>query len=199
MLDSGSSSALILMPDLAEGDSLASAFPRTVRALGRGVGGEIENQIGRAAAFSLGALRFDAPIVAMPAPGAGRIGAPGTCGTVGGELLARCRVTLDYSNHRVRIEPGEAFARPFDTDMSGASIVPSARGFRVGFVNPDTPAAAAGLQAGDLLIEIGGVAWNRVTPAALRQRLREEGHALPVRVSRSGRRFDCTLHLRRIL
>jgi predicted aspartyl protease len=112
VIDTGSNAGLILAPDVAERESLARSFPRTLQAVGRGVGGERRNQVGRAESFALGELRFDRPLVVMPDPAAGRISAPGTMGNIGGPLLGRCRVTFDYPRRRVRFERGAGFDRP---------------------------------------------------------------------------------------
>jgi len=129
VIDTGSAAALLIAPEVAARESLASAFPRTLETLGRGVGGELRNRIGRAESFTLGELRFDRPLVALAQSSAGRISAPGTVGNIGGLLLGRCRVTFDYPRRCVRFERRAEFDLPFQADMSGASILRDSSGW----------------------------------------------------------------------
>src|SRR4029077_7601960 len=121
VIDTGSSAAIILSPETTGRESLATAFRCTLGSVGRGVGGELRNQVGRAESFTLGGLEFAKPIVVMP-ENAAHISAPGSIGNIGGQILARCRVTFDYPRMTVRFERGPEFDKPFEADMSGAAM-----------------------------------------------------------------------------
>lgn len=108
VIDTGSGAALIVAPDVVARVDLSAAFPRTLQTIGRGVGGETRNRIGRAESFWIGALRFARPTVILPDSGGGFFSAPGTLGNIGGQLLERCRVTFDYPHSRVRSNPPTA-------------------------------------------------------------------------------------------
>ena len=199
VIDTGSSQALFIAPDVARRESLASAFPRTLVGIGRGVGGELKSRVGRAESFSLGGLVFSRPTVVMPDPGAGRISVPGSLGNIGGQVLGRCRVTFDYPHRRVRFEPAPGFDRPFEADMSGATLSRTSDGVAVRWVNPETPAAEAGLQVGDIVTGVDGEAAERVDLAQLRLRLQQEGRVVRFQVKRGGDSLEKTLTLRRLL
>ncbi|HYM81333.1 MAG TPA: aspartyl protease family protein [Candidatus Limnocylindria bacterium] len=199
VIDTGSSLAILLAPDVVEREKLATAFPRTLVAIGRGVGGELRNRVGRAESFALGSLRFSKPTVVMPDSGAGRISAPGSLGNIGGQLLGRCRVTFDYSHHQIRFEPGADFEHPFEADMSGATLTRTGGALVVRWVNPETPAAEAGLQVGDRVIRIDGEIAERVDPAMLRLRLQREGSVVRLEVQRGANSLQMSLTLRRLL
>jgi putative serine protease PepD len=199
VIDTGSNAGLILAPDVAARDTLARAFPRTLVVMGRGVGAEVRNHLGRAESLRLGALSFDRPLVLVPEPTAGRFSAPGTMGNIGGQLVSRCRVTFDYRHRLVGFEPGANFHEAFEADMSGAAMMRGAHGLTVRFVNPGTPAADAGLREGDVVTSVDGAPAARIDPAALQRTMRREGHEVRLGVRRGADSLSVTLTLRRLL
>lgn len=199
VIDTGSAMALSITPEVAERDSLASALPRTIEAVGRAVGGEVRMRTGRAEAFRLGALTFDRPIATIAAPGAGRIAVVGSVGNIGGQVLGRCRVTFDYAHQRIVFEPNERFAEPFEGDMSGATFVRAGSHFLVRFVNPATPAAEAGLREGDHVTSFDGKPAAEFDLAALRTYLTGAGRSVKVDVVRGDEHISATLTLRRLI
>jgi len=198
VIDTGSSQALLVAPDVTRRESLGTAFPRTLVSIGRGVGGELRSRIGRAESFALGSLEFLRPTIVMPDSGA-HITAAGALGNIGGQLLSRCRVTFDYSHHRVLFEPAKNFERPFETDMSGAALTRAAGEIAVRWVSPETPAAEAGLQAGDIVTEVDGEPAERVDMAALRLRFQQAGRPVRLQVKRGAEKMEMTLTLRRLI
>ena len=199
VIDSGSSGALIVTPEITERDSLVSAFPRTLVAMGRGVGGELKNHLGRADSFAIGGLTFVRPLVAMPDPSQGRISEVGSIGNIGGQILGRCSVTFDYARQRIHLEPAASFDRPFDADMSGFSFTRGAEGIAIRWVNPDSPAAEAGLQVGDRITQVDDQPADTIDPSALRLQLQKEGRTVRMRVQRGAETMEKTLTLRRLL
>ena len=199
LLDTGSAAALMVGAEVTEREKLMTAFPRTIEQLARGVGGAMRNRVGRADAFSVGTLRFEKPTVMMQQPGAGRISAPGTVGNMGGPMLGRCRVTFDYAGRKVYLEPGAGFAEPFEADMSGATITPDGAGWAVRLVNPETPAAEAGLRAGDVVVHVNGEPADQLDPIAVRRLFSTEGATVTIGVRRGGEESTVTLRLRRLI
>ena len=199
VIDTGSALALSIAPEIVARESLAASLPRTIEAIGRGVGGEVRVRTGRADAFQLGALTFDQPIATLAAPGAGRISVVGSVGNIGGQILGRCRVTFDYRHQRVVFEPNERFAEPFEGEMSGATFVRAGPDFVVRLVNPGTPAAEAGLHEGDRVTSVDGRPAAEFDLAALRAHLTGAGRAVQVDVVRGDEHFRATLTLRRLI
>ena len=199
VIDTGSSGSLILGPDVVDRENLRARLPRTLEIVARGVGGELHTRMARADSFSLGALRFDRPLVALMEPGAGRISAPGTVGNIGGQLLGRCRVTFDYPRREVRFEPAAGFDRPFEADMSGATLLPGASAWSVRLVNPGTPADEAGLRAGDAVTAVDGVTVQQLDPMVVREWMKQEGRVIPIAIRRGERDTTVSVRLRRIL
>ena len=199
VIDSGSSMSLILTPEITQREKLLTAFPRTMVAIGRGVGGEVKNHLARADSFSIGGLTFDRPTVAMPDSSAGRISVVGSIGNIGGQILGRCSVTFDYARQRIHLEPGPSFDRPFETDMSGFSFTRTPEGILVRVVNPDSPASQAGLQVGDRIMQVDDQPADTIDPSVLRLQLQKEGRTVRLRVQRGAETMEKTLTLRRLL
>ena len=198
VIDTGSSMALLVAPEVAARDSVTAAFPKTMTVIARGVGGELKNQVGRAASFSLGSLEFSNPTVVIPEPG-GRISTPGSIGNIGGQILGRCRVTFDYPHQQIHFEPGATFDRPFETDMLGATLTRGEGGVTVRWVNPGTPAAESGLQVGDVVTQVDGEVAASIDPAALKQRMQNEGREVTLRVRRGAETIERKVTLRRLI
>ncbi len=92
---------------------------------------------------------------------------------VGEALLRRFVVTYDAARGRVRFVPSAAFDEPQPLDRSGLFLTRSAAGTVVLDVRPGTPAAAAGVRAGDRLAALDGTPAAALSLAAIRTRLRE--------------------------
>lgn len=66
-------------------------------------------------------------------------------------------------------------------------------GIALGALDPQSPAALAGLQTGDVILEVGGQPVSRLKDFWQRIDLSKPGTALPVKVYRGGRTLDCQL------
>lgn len=119
---------------------------------------------------------------------------PGGCGGVlGNGVLRRFRVTFERRRQRLLLAPGGLFDVPFDHDAAGFALVVNGRAVGVAAVEPGTPAAAAGLRGGDVLVEMDGrpVAGRSLTD--VRRAFRVDGRARVLVVRRQGGRRELTL------
>ncbi len=93
---------------------------------------------------------------------------------LGEALLRRFVVTYDAARGRVRFVPSAAFDEPQPLDRSGLFLLRSAAGTTTVLdVRPGTPAASAGVRAGDLLVALDGTPAAALALPAIRARLRE--------------------------
>ena len=202
VLDAGAATALTLSPDLVEREKVLEALPNTLRSRGGGVGGQVENRVGRIDRMRLGPFAIERPITTFRLPGPGAISAAGTEGNIGGEVLRRFDVTFDYAHLRMWIAPTAALAEPFEADMVGfvGQVQPdSTRGMKVLWLQEGSPAAEAGIAPDDVVEAVDGRSIAEWTPVAVREMFRQPGKTYRLTVRRGGERHEVTLTTRRLI
>src|SRR4029078_10342244 len=85
---------------------------RTVTA-GYGAGGPSRVLLARAAKLTLGSVEVHAPVAAFVTDAKGAAQAARTAGNIGGDLLKRFTVTLDYAQQTLWLQPND-LSRPRD-------------------------------------------------------------------------------------
>ena len=123
-------------------------------------------------------------------------------GYVGGELLERFKVRVDYAHRQLALTPARPLAAPFEFDMSGISLTspgPSFAERRVRLVLAGSPAAAAGFEAGDTLVAIDGKKAARLSLDEIRALFRRPGRTYRIGIERKGSRRTLALTTRRMI
>lgn len=169
--------------------------------IGGGAGGETRGDIGRLAALTLGSFTFKQPTAVYSRDTVGVFAGSDQDGIIGGELLRRARVAFDYPHERLILEPYQGSAPAFEYDMSGLFLVARGDSFQrvtVLSVTQRTPAAEAGVQAGDEIVSIDGRRSPALTLEQARQMLRTPGKR-QVEMERGGQRLQVTLVTRRLV
>jgi predicted aspartyl protease len=175
MFDTGSGGALVLHSPFVGAHNLPGPDTKTVRAIGiGGAGGQSVGRIGRVASLELGAFTIKNPETIFSADAAGSFADKSLAGNIGAQIARRFRMILDYSRSRLILEPSAAFDEPFDRAQSGMALRAEGadyRTFRVREVLEDSPATEAGIQPGDVIASIDGVAAESLTLTAISQML----------------------------
>jgi len=194
-LDTGFGGAISLNARFVERQRLLDRAGTLLPAWSRGVGGIAEARTARFGALRVGGFTLPAPIASLAlVQGSSRAD---SAGRLGGDLFRRLTIRLDYAGRRVSVAPGAAFAEPFEADMSGLSLVEEGGTMTIWHVAGGTPAAAAGIAAGDRLLAIDGA--PPPTLEAARLALRSDGATRRLRLLRGGREIEAVLTLRRRL
>jgi C-terminal processing protease CtpA/Prc len=94
-------------------------------------------------------------------------------GNIGSGLLRRFTITLDYRNQRIYFAPNARTITPDAYDRAGLWINRDGHAFRVVAVVDGSPAAAAGVAAGDRIVAVDGVRAASVELGELRDRWAE--------------------------
>ena len=87
---------------------------------------------------------------------------------VGLPVLRRFAMTLDLGKSRLWLTPdAAAIDRPFERNRLGAALEPREEGLKILHVALNSPAAAAGLAVGDIIVEVDGRRVTRETRSEL--------------------------------
>jgi C-terminal processing protease CtpA/Prc len=179
---------------------LVSALTAQVANLDRGLGGESKRIDARLGYIQLGPFKINAPIVGLSIDSVGAMAAADNDGPIGNEIMRRFKVTIDYSRQRMMLEPNSHFSDPFESDMSGISIDAEGldcRIFKVADVSEKSPAAQAGIVAGDEIVAIDGKPATQFTSDRIEKLLMHDGAKVSLNLLRQGKVRVVTITLRR--
>jgi aspartyl protease/PDZ domain-containing protein len=199
MIDSGSHSSL---------NYVAEQFPpgtieQDVLDMTDQVTKSVQATFGRAESLQLGRFTVNNPVVGLTHSFA----IPGLSssmnGLIGGGILRRFKVTFDYSQNRMILEPNKHFGDPLEFDMSGAFLIsdlPKSNGFKVFSVMPKTPASEAGLREGDVIVAINAEPAEKFDLAKLQYDLFvQTGRTYRLTVRRQDERVQVRIKLRKLI
>jgi hypothetical protein len=159
-IDTGSNRIFQINRPFAEAHQLLTTLAKSnqVEGGGQGIGGKVKFIEARIHSLRLGHYTISNPVVSISQDSAG-FGAGTDAGVIGGEVLRRFTVILDYQSKRMLLKPNAHFKEPYEIDMSGLELVTKPDDFQViqvKNVRAHSPAAEAGLQEGDTLVAIDG-------------------------------------------
>ena len=158
--------------------------------------------IGRSKGFQLGRYSAEGMLMTFSRgdlPGASD---PHVAGEIGGGMLRRFTVVLDYPHHQMILQPNSHFTNDDQEDKSGVAVVAGGvtlKTFEIAQVEPKTPAASAGLQKGDIITGIDEDAAADLTLAEIRDLFRQIGHKYTLLIDRNGQAKQVTIQMRRLL
>jgi hypothetical protein len=118
-VDSGTYSALRLFRSFVERHALIAEGRNQFASFGFGAGGEFRQVTGRVESLEVGGVKILNPVADFSTDTKGVTGTASYDGTIGGDILRRFTVILDYSRQQMIFEPNADFATPFETDKSG--------------------------------------------------------------------------------
>lgn len=156
VVDLGSSDTIELFPDYVRAEKLLEGRA-TSQSLFGGIGGIQTQTDAILRKVSLGGVTLsDVPAAFLPQ----RVRATYSSDVQGGlgvELLHDFQLLFDYPHHRLFLAPDpQAVAQPFPRNRLGVSWLPEERGIKILLVASGSPAAKAGLKAGDVIAKIDG-------------------------------------------
>jgi Aspartyl protease/PDZ domain len=157
-IDTGARGALTVMAPFAAQHDLIARYHATRNAtVGYGVGGPSKALLARAAKLDIAGVLIDAPVAEIVTDKGGAAEAARTAGNIGGDLLKRFTMTLDYAHQQLWLEPN-ALARQREVfDRSGLWIARASDGaIAVGDIVPGSAAATSGLLVGDEILSVNG-------------------------------------------
>lgn len=200
VIDTGSLMALSLVSDKLAGKCVASS--------GVGISGMSSGQQGRVSSLALGKFKLGKPIAGFPPPGGEELDplsaaiAEAGMGLVGGEVLHRFKLIIDYSRQTLVLESNKYLKDPFEMDMSGLMLFAMGEKYDqyvVFNVAEGSPAAGAGLQAQDVITAEAGRPASDYPIAKLRAMFRKQGKKHLIKVQRGEETFEREIKLERMI
>ncbi|MGA9366330.1 MAG: aspartyl protease family protein [Steroidobacteraceae bacterium] len=157
-IDTGSRSELDVTSPAVARHHLRARYPKGERAVtGWGVGGPSQSYVVRLHSVTLGTVTVNSPVADLSNAVGGSFSDPNYDGNIGSGFLKQFVVTFDYG-HQVmylrRIQPPPPDVGDFD--RSGLWINAEHGGYVVTYVAAGSPAAEAGLQTSDVILELNG-------------------------------------------
>ena len=183
------------------GSGIVVPEPNIQGSIGRGMSGGLTGRIARVQEIDLGGQVLKNVVATFPddehqSPR----GMDSRDGNLGNGILSRFNVTFDYAGKRMVLMPARRLSEPFEWDMTGLQAEPDDDGkVRVRRVLPGSPADQVGIKQDDVLTRLDGVEVTGSTLYELRDRLRRDGAAVPMVISRNGDAREVTLTLRRLI
>ena len=203
VIDVGSNWSVSLTKPFVDEHRLRQRVGPTIRRTGGGgVGGATTSDIGRVATLTIGGVELSRPLVSLFGDSAGVMSRSNSGeGNIGGAILRRFTVYLDYHAKRMIFEPNASTHDPFESDMSGVTfrMDDSLTTLVADVVAPDTPASEAGLRHGDVVVSVDGVPGSPRLLGELRERLRRPGERVAFVVRRSGEEKRVEIVTRRLI
>lgn len=162
LVDTGASHALLLHTNSSMSDGKVALPAKTLTgSLGRGLLGDINGHIGRLPKLQIGAYTFTDVLASFPEESSYALSPQEQerDGTLGGEILSRFTVIIDYPHKAMYLQKVSNHKRPFIFNKTGITLIAKGVGLEkkvVSDVRKDSPAALIGIQKGDVLFKING-------------------------------------------
>jgi hypothetical protein len=174
-IDTGSRGSLTLSPAFAAKHDLGKRLDaRTVAITGAGTAGPLRATLARGKMLKLGGVDVPSPVIAIPQAAGDAAPRAEVAGNVGFGVLRQFAVTYDLPNDALYFERYINFGTPDIGDRGGLWLERVDEGYKVVDVVAGGPAAAAGLKAGDVIVEFNGYPAAQTPLPAARDALRSQ-------------------------
>lgn len=201
-IDTGAGGTIVSAP-LVRRYNLVATVGKTFATEDAGIGGARPSEVvGRLSAIQIGPYTIRRPVVALSADTAGSLAGEAISVNLGGNILRRFTITLDYPRNRVILEPNAHLKDPLPYDASGMLLTangPDFRTFIVDSVLAGTPAATAGLEKGDQIVALDGTSVARYALWQFEDELKKSGSTILLTVQRGHQTIVKTLRLETLI
>ena len=200
-IDVGSGSTVDLHGPFVRRFGLEHTLAPGIEVVSGGFGGTFKTRITRAGSLAVGPYSWRRPLVGLSGAESGALASEDYAGNVGNQILERFKCTLDYERRTLYLEPGARFETPDAFSRSGLQLAKVEGEVRAAQVVDGSPAAKAGIRAGDQVVEIAGrkAAEYTVDEVAALLESGEPGRKVKLAISRDGKRKKVTVKLREFL
>ncbi len=174
-VDTGASDALTLFAPFVAKNHMREAYDRRLRMVtGRGVGGMIYGDLVRLKSVDLGDFHFEGVVSSLSIQKQGAFASATLAGNLGAELLQRFTVTFDEPHNRMFLKKNSNFGLPFIGNRTGLGVDFDGGKLTVQSVIEGSPAVAAGIQVGDVILKVENLSVSNTTLADIRDLFRSQ-------------------------
>ncbi len=162
LVDTGASQALSMFSR-----DLEAPAQSIVAFVGIGLGGDVHGKLGRVIGLEIGNFFLEDVIAGYPDSASLSL-LPNEIswyGNMGSAVLSRFHVIFDYPGKRLILKKGPKYRKPFRYNISGLELIAIGdeyNEFMISYVRPNSPAAAAGLQARDEILSLNGFSTSNL-------------------------------------
>jgi S1-C subfamily serine protease len=197
VVDTGNRSSLVLTSPFVAKNGLVKRYNSQVSGItGYGIGGPSSAILTRIKSLVVGSIDVPDVVTSLSTDTMGAMADPGIAGNVGGGFLKRFTVTFDYRNQIMYLQKNADFGKADIVDRSGLVLVAGKAGIRAIGVLSATPAARAGIHAGDIITGVNGAPASALGLARIRVLLRgPAGAKIRLSVLSAGQTRPVTLTL----
>jgi hypothetical protein len=201
LIDTGAGGTVVTTP-FVTAHHLVTALP-TLPSPDMGAGGGASTKhLARLQSLRIGPYTIDHPLGALSDDTQGTFAHADFDINLGGDVLRRFTVIIDYPGRRLILEPNATYGTPFPADASG--LVLDAHGsdhrtFVVTGIVPGSPAANAGMQRGDVVTALDSHPARALALWEVEDTLKSAGAAHTLTVKRGATTSHVQLQLRSLL
>ncbi len=175
-VDTGNRGGLQLSsPFLATHPAIATLAKTPPTIVGFGIGGPSYARLGRMPTLQIGPYAISNSVASFTTQSQGAFADPFNPANIGGAIWRRFVLTFDYPHRQLLLAKNAEFDTPFGYDHSGLFLIDANGAYTVLSVLTNSPAAAAGLAKGDVIVGINGAPASNVSLAGLRGMLAGPG------------------------
>lgn len=201
-IDTGAGGTIVSSP-LVNKYNLLAAVGKTVATQDEGIGGAEPTEVAaRLLALQIGPYVVERPVVALSRDTAGSLADEAISVNLGGNILRRFTVIIDYVRKQLTLEPNAHLGEPFAYDASGLLLAASGPGFHTVVVRsilPNSPASESRLQKGDRIVAIDGRPTQNYALWQLQELLTRSETTVTLSIQRSDETFVDQLALRSLI
>jgi membrane-associated protease RseP (regulator of RpoE activity) len=169
-LDTGSGKSISVFEKYTTRNALLEGRkPRSTR-VGGGVGGFATESVASLRSFTFAGYPLQDVPANFPTPSGGAFVNKRHAGNLGGGILRRFHLWIDFKANEMHVEPGPLIESPFDRDRLGLVTLVRGSALVVTHISPGSPAQKSGIKKGAKLVRIEN---QQAPPNRLRQLLRD--------------------------
>ncbi|MFM2291446.1 MAG: hypothetical protein RIS29_1259 [Bacteroidota bacterium] len=173
--------------------------------IGQGLNGEISGYIGRLEQLCFGSFCLNHPVVSFPdsLSISEIVGNSDRDGTIGSQILSRFNYIIDCEGKAFYFKPNYNFKNSFFYNVAGIEIMqifPNLPQTEVWKVWKDSPADMAGVQVGDVIVEVNGQNSFELNMNEIKGYFqRTDGHRLRIKVMREKQELIFDLDMKSLI